>query len=483
VKLFDEIDEDLRGEEEIDPVVACWERDVKRYYRKLSCAEETQVVDALVSARKELKARMLAMPGVRIYFMEKVDTLNARPGGSVAKLATDHNKKLKGNNSRITQRILAAMAADKLEDADFRIEEFEGLIGKGFVPQAMVQDLLDAIKVQESRLVQAGVKVATRLAIDLGSGVYGIDVKDLVQVANEKLLEAVKQFRPGAGTRFVTHAYWYISTQLKQHVMNNSREVRIPQGKVDLLLSILRAHNLMPEGHSITDLTKKVNEVKQKRYGDFTVAEVEKALSYLGSNPLPLDLSFGEDSEGRVRTLGEMLQSDNPSPEEYLEMKKILERGEDALLNSLTEIEAAVIYYRYLDPDYTSKRNDLDRPYADIPHAIQAARLDHPPLERETVRKIEKRALMKLRLDSEWFWNRLKDEVLSSFLNDRELMVFFVQTIRPALTNRRRKTWAEIERMTGIPARDAVRLARSARAKVRRNFPEIEQWVILNSKP
>lgn len=471
MNLFDDIEEEPKeGSEDIDPVVACWERDVKDFYRRLYKEEEAFVVGRLEELRAEFKAKMLEIPEVR----EKLAKVVTKKG-SLAMLAEDYNAKIKGNAETITARIRAAVASGMLEAANFKIEVFEELY------EGQFDKTWQEIRALETRLIQAGIKISTRLGIKAGNSMYGIDAKDLVQVANEKLLEAVKRYRLGYKTRFVTYAYWYIDTQLKKYIMNNSREVRIPEEKVDLMLSVLKAHSALPEGYNADQLVKKVNEVKQKKYSGFSSTQIEQAIAHLGSNPLPLDTSLGQDSENRTRTIGELLQSNDASPEDIVEAKALLEKGEDALLNTLDEVEAAIIYFRYLDPDYSTRRNYPERPYAEIPDIIEAHRLPYKIL-RESVRKIEKKAFMKLRLDNEWFWNRLKDEVLSTFLNENELMVLFVQTIRPTLSGNKRKTWAEVEKMTGIPAKEVVKLSRTARIKLRRNFPEIDQWVTINSR-
>ncbi|MCI0420335.1 MAG: hypothetical protein L0312_14105, partial [Acidobacteria bacterium] len=130
-----------------------------------------------------------------------------------------------------------------------------------------------------------------------------------------------------------------------------------------------------------------------------------------------------------------------------------------------------------LDPDFTTKKGVNERPHADIAHLLQAHRIPVPPMTRQAIRVAEKRALMRLRMESHWFWNRLKDEVLSGFLSDQEIMVLLVQDIRPAIRGDRRRTWGEVEAVTRISARDVVRLSRSARAKLKQKFPEVVKWL------
>ena len=78
----------------------------------------------------------------------------------------------------------------------------------------------------------------------------GLELEDLIQVANLGLFEAVKRFDPDRGVKFISFAVWYVRAELQKALNDLSRVVRIP------------SHKTMTEGKDFSTLStsKKVGD-------------------------------------------------------------------------------------------------------------------------------------------------------------------------------------------------------------------------------
>ena len=99
-----------------------------------------------------------------------------------------------------------------------------------------------------SRLVECNLRFAVQVAKQYQG--MGLELEDLIQVANLGLFEAVERFDPDRGVKFISFAVWYVRAELQKALNDLSRVVRIP------------SHKTMTEGKDFSTLStsKKVGE-------------------------------------------------------------------------------------------------------------------------------------------------------------------------------------------------------------------------------
>lgn len=97
-------------------------------------------------------------------------------------------------------------------------------------------------------LVKSNLRFAVQVAKQYQG--MGLEIEDLIQVANLGLFEAVKRFDPTRGIKFISFAVWYVRAELQKALNDLSRVVRIP------------SHKTMTEGKDFSTLStsKKVGD-------------------------------------------------------------------------------------------------------------------------------------------------------------------------------------------------------------------------------
>ena len=98
------------------------------------------------------------------------------------------------------------------------------------------------------RLVECNLRFAVQVAKQYQG--MGLELEDLIQVANLGLFEAVERFDPNRGVKFISFAVWYVRAELQKALNDLSRVVRIP------------SHKTMTEGKDFSTLStsKKVGD-------------------------------------------------------------------------------------------------------------------------------------------------------------------------------------------------------------------------------
>ena len=208
----------------------------------------------------------------------------------------------------------------------------------------------------------------------------GMPIQDLISEGNIGLMNAVKNFKPELGYRFITYAVWWIRQAIIKAIHEKGRMIRLPSNKTNQLMRI-----------------EKTRQIIQNEPGRMSNAELREAAEFLDISP--------EKTEELMKINQEVASLDEPlsREENSLALKDVIE---DEFSNSPLEQATNTV----LKDDLNSALDKLGEKAAMVlrcrfglteagPMTLKEIG-DRCNLSRERVRQIEKRALGQLQHSS-----------------------------------------------------------------------------------
>ncbi|KAJ4708139.1 RNA polymerase sigma factor [Melia azedarach] len=202
----------------------------------------------------------------------------------------------------------------------------------------------------------------------------GIPFSDLLQAGRFGVLQGAERFDHTRGYRFSTYVQFWIRKSMSKMVALNARGIKIPSTLNRAINKIHRARKSLINSHG-----KYPEDNEIAKYAGLSLAEIRSAsecLRIVGS----IDQKMGDCLNAKyLEFIPDMSMK---SPEEIV-MKQHMKKDILNLLNSLDSKERQVLVLRYGLKDYQPKSLE------------QIGRLFH--VSKEWIRKLEKRAMTKLR--------------------------------------------------------------------------------------
>ena len=188
-------------------------------------------------------------------------------------------------------------------------------------------------------------------------------LEDLIQEGNLGLITAADHFDPNKSIRFSAYAKMWIVEFIKRKFYKDLYIVKTP-------FRVAKKSIKMQNEEEIVE--------KEKKKGE------DKAIENIMKKPIYLSYSFfGGDSESnRDVDYFEVLMDQRETASEMIEKKEMIHYLIKRVEESLDKNEAAIIRRRYLEPEYKITYKKLS---------------DSLKISSETVRNLEKKAILKLR--------------------------------------------------------------------------------------
>lgn len=201
---------------------------------------------------------------------------------------------------------------------------------------------------------------------------------DLIQEGNIGLMIAARKFKSAYKTRFSTYAYAWITQYMLRYIDHANDFVHIPAKKKEFMKCVENAKKLLNSENSSCPTTEQVANF---------LCTTEDKIRETASFNIPVSSIDTFVDEDKQISVGELIASNEKTPEEKYMYNET--RGEIfKLLQSLPTSERTVIYFRY-------NFDGRDKGYSlrDVSNIVG--------MSAESVRKMEKRALKRMRTVAE----------------------------------------------------------------------------------
>jgi RNA polymerase primary sigma factor len=222
------------------------------------------------------------------------------------------------------------------------------------------------------RLVSANLRFVVSVAREYQN--HGVPLADLISAGNVGLMTAAERFDGTRGFKFISYAVWWIRQAIHQSLAQDSRVVRLPINRIDLL-------------HNISKVSRELRQASESDPEPETIAkklgvsvEMVKDTLLRARDVWSLDASFKEDDD---HSLLHVLSDDSQKAPDIDVMDESVRDQVEDVLGSLDARESEVLrLYFGLGDDEAMTLEEIGTRFS---------------LTRERVRQIKEKALRRLR--------------------------------------------------------------------------------------
>lgn len=222
------------------------------------------------------------------------------------------------------------------------------------------------------KLINANLRMVVHIAKRYQN--RGLGLQDLLQEGTVGLMKSIEKFKPQAGCRFATYAYWWIRQTITKAIFQHSRTIRLPENVYGLLGKVMEAkRSYIQEGNH-----QPTAEEIARRVG-IAIDKLEKLLCFTRT-PLSMQQTVWSDQNTTFQEITADTEIEIP---DMSVAKQLMRKHIRGLLNILSLKERRIIRLRFGIED--GKQKSL----SEIGNVFG--------LSKERVRQLESRALYKLK--------------------------------------------------------------------------------------
>ncbi|XP_015088004.1 RNA polymerase sigma factor sigF, chloroplastic isoform X1 [Solanum pennellii] len=241
----------------------------------------------------------------------------------------------------------------------------------GITSRELKSQLLSG-KSSREKLINANLRMVVHIAKQYQG--RGLNLQDLLQEGSMGLMKSVEKFKPQAGCRFPTYAYWWIRQSVRKAIFQHSRTIRLPENVYALLSKVKDAKR-----ECIQQGNRHPTKEDIASCAGMSVERLQNLLSNVRT-PLSMQQSVWSDQD----TTFQEITADNAIEAPELSVsKQLMRRHIRGLLNVLSPKERKIIRLRFGIGDGKPKSlSEIGTVFG---------------LSKERVRQLETRALYKLK--------------------------------------------------------------------------------------
>ena len=260
----------------------------------------------------------------------------------------------------------------------FALEKYLSDIGKiDLLTSDQEADLARRIKAGDEEALEILTKANLRFVVSVAKQYQnqGLSLSDLINEGNVGLIKASKRFDETKGFKFISYAVWWVRQSILQAIVEYSRMVRLPLGKVNQYTKVNEAFLSFVQEFEREPSLEEISEIL-----NISTDDVASVLSGAGKH-LSVDAPLNDD-EGSASMLDMLSLGDEESPDIKMMEESIREEVKYGMASlAPREIQVLKAYF------------GIDHPKA---YSLEEVG-EITGLTRERVRQIRDRAIRRLR--------------------------------------------------------------------------------------